>query len=421
MRLAADNRVIVATWIVTRGIMAFVIWWFARDDVFRLQDVNYYLDVAEHLRDTRTMPDTEMWQYPPGATVVLLLPLLAGAAYYAAAFVAFMAIVDAAITFLLARFARRTGVVLGVWAWLLGVPAMREYPFLRFDLVPTLFAVAALTWAIRRPAVFGALAGLGAFIKAWPIVVLAAEWRPRRMLLAALVAAVVFVAGVQVAGQVFGDQGRALDNQAERGLQNEALAATPWHVQGIVDGDGAPLVYGSGATEIDDPRAREVADALRWLTLAVGVLLAAWWSARTVLLRRDPDRRDWLASPAAGADLVTVGVLLAIVTSRVLSPQFMIWLLAVSAISLSFRDTRLRGPLVFVALATACTLKVLHFPEVLVLRNVLLAIAAVYASVVLVGGLRARDDVERPVTDLLDPEPSASRDAQHVRDVRTLA
>ncbi len=421
LRLAADKRVIVATWVVTRAIIALVVYWFASRDVERLQDVNYYLDVAQHLASTRTMPDTEMWQYPPGATVVLLAPLVLGAANYAAAFVGFMLAVDAAITFLLARFARSTGVVLGVWAWLLGVLAFREYSVLRFDLVPTLFAVAALTWAIRRPSVFGALAGLGALVKAWPIVVLAAEWRPRRLLVAGVVALAVFVGGVQLAGQVFGDQQGALDNQAERGLQNEAIAATPWHVEGIRTGEGAPLVYGSGATEIADPTAERVADSLRWATVAAALLLAGWWSARGVLLRRDPERRSWLASPAAGADLVTVGVLLAIATSRVLSPQFMLWLLAVAAISLSFSNTRLRRPLLWAALATACTIKVLHFPEVLVVRNVLLAIATVDATITLFRGLWVRDDVDREVVDLLDVETAASRDAEHVPDARTLA
>ncbi len=429
MRLPADTRWIVATWLATRGLIVALIFLVARGDIGHMQDVGYYHEVARHLLDTRTMPATEMWQYPPGATVVLLIPQLAGDAAYGVAFVAFMVACDALVTWLLARAGRAHGSLLGLWAWLLLMPAMREYPLLRFDLVPTLCAVAALVFVVRRPALFGALAGLGALIKAWPIVVLGAEWRPRRLLLAGIVAGAVLLGGVTAAEQVFGPQDRALDNQAGRGLQNEAVAASPWHLVGAINGDGAPLHYGSGATEIDDPRAERVADTLRWVTAAAGIVLAAWWVLRSVLLRRDAgsattaatSRRRWLASNAAGSDLVTVGVLLAIVTSRVLSPQFMVWLLAVAAISLSFPNTRLRRPFVFISLATICTAGVLKFPEVLVARNVLLVVASVDALVQLWTGLRARDDVDRQVVDLFDVQPAATRDAHDVADARTLA
>lgn len=390
MRLAADTRFIVATWIATRGLIVALIYAFSGGDIARMQDVGYYHDVARHLLDTRTMPATEMWQYPPGATLVLLIPQLAGDAAYHHAFIAFMLACDAAVTLLLARASSTNGSRLGLWAWLLLMPALREYPLLRFDLVPTLCAVAALLALVKRPALFGALAGLGALIKAWPIVVLGAEWRLRRFVVASIIAAVVLLGGIAGAAQVFGPQDRALDNQAGRGLQNEAVAASPWHVRGVLDGNGAPLIYGSGATEINDPRARTVANTLRWVTLAAGALLAAWWALRSILLRRDPHRSDWLASHAASADLVTVGVLVAIVTSRVLSPQFMVWMLGIAAISLSFSNTRLRRPLVVVALAVICTVDVLRDPEVLVIRNVLLLVAAIDALALLFLGLRPR-------------------------------
>lgn len=427
MHRAAHTRWIVATWIATRGLIVTLIFLVSRGSIGHMQDVGYYHEVARHLLDTRRMPATEMWQYPPGATVVLLIPQLAGDAAYGVAFVAFMVACDALITWLLARTGRANGSLLGLWAWLLLMPAMREYPLLRFDLAPTLCAVAALTFVVRRPAIFGALAGLGALIKAWPIVVLGAEWHLRRLAVAALVAGAVLFGGIAAAEQVFGPQDRALDNQAGRGLQNEAVAASPWHLAGSLNGKGAPLHYGSGATEINDVRAERVADGLRWATAVVGVVLAAWWALRSLLLRRNDvdasmsSRRSWLASNAAGADLVTVGVLLAIVTSRVLSPQFMVWLLAVAAVSLSFPNTRLRRPFIFIALATICTAGVLKFPEVLVVRNVLLVIASVDALAQLWLGLRARDDVDRQVVDLLDVQPAAPRDADHVADAPTLA
>lgn len=221
------DRWVLPTWIVTRGLVLALVFAIGHGDAERMQDVGYYLEVARHVVDARTMPGTDMWQYPPGAALVLVLPMLAGVAGYATAFVLLMAACDAAITRILLALGRRHGSRLGVWAWLLAMPWLREYPLLRFDLVPALLAVAALAMLARRPALFGLLAGAGALVKAWPIVVLAAEWRPRRLLVASVVAAATFLAGVALAGALLGPQDAALDNQAARGLQVESIAATP--------------------------------------------------------------------------------------------------------------------------------------------------------------------------------------------------
>ena len=387
-RAATGPRTIALAWLVTRAAMLAIVWHVSGFDLPRMQDVAYYHDVARHLLDERSMPATDMWQYPPGAAFLLLVPQLAGDAAYGVAFVTLMLACDATITALLARAALAGGSVLGVWAWLALVPALREFSFLRFDLVPTTFAVVALLAVSGRMVVFGTLAGIGAAIKAWPIAVLAAQWRPRRLLVAGLASVVAILACVGAAAVVFGDQGGVLDNQSERGLQVESVAAVPWHVAGGISDEGAPIVLRSGSLEIDDPLARQVADALRWATLAAALLVAGWWSARLLLLSREPHRRDWLATDAAGVDLVVVAVLLALVTSRVLSPQFLLWLLGVGAVALTHVDTRLRRPLALVAVAAVATAGVDRSNELLALRNALLVLATVDAGWQLLHGLR---------------------------------
>lgn len=418
------DRWVLPVWLATRGLVVALVFAIGGGDAGRMQDVGYYLEVARHVVDTRTMPTTDMWQYPPGAALVLVLPMVAGVAGYATAFVLFMVACDAAITRILLSVGRRDGSRLGVWAWLLAMPWLREYPLLRFDLVPALLAVGALAVLVRRPVLFGVLAGAGALVKAWPIVVLAADWRPRRLLVATVAAAATFTVGVALAGALLGPQGAALDNQAARGLQVEAVAATPWHVAAIADGRIAPTRYGFGADEIDHPRAGRVADALGTATLLAAALLGGWWLARILLLRRDPVGRAHLAGAAAGVDLVFVGLLLAMLTSRVLSPQFMVWLLAVAAVALSTRDTRMRAPIILVIAATAATFGVLHAPEALVARNVLLVLAACVALVrlfQLLGPVGASDsalddDVELEGPRPLHPQAAVDGRALHVVD-----
>ena len=51
-----------------------------------------------------------------------------------------------------------------------------------------MIGIAALVVIHRRPGWFGALVGLGASIKIWPIVLLFGEWDWRRLLVSALAA-----------------------------------------------------------------------------------------------------------------------------------------------------------------------------------------------------------------------------------------
>src|SRR5664279_3897400 len=76
-----------------------------------------------------------------------------------------MLLVDLTGLGLLALLGRRSGNYAGVWVWLLAMPLIGVYAVLRFDLVPTVIAIAALVVVHRRPGWFGDLVGVGAAIR----------------------------------------------------------------------------------------------------------------------------------------------------------------------------------------------------------------------------------------------------------------
>src|SRR5262249_53295398 len=78
--------------------------------------------------------------------------------------------------------------------------------------------------------------------------------------------------------------------------------------------------------------ASTVATLLELLTLVVFAAAAAWWLLRAKAIRGG--RLD-LADASVSRDLIFAVVLLLVVTSRVLSSPYMVWLLGLSAVVLS--------------------------------------------------------------------------------------
>jgi hypothetical protein len=377
--MLADRKVWIwaTVWLLTRGlIVSHVGFW---NDVTHLQfeDVHTYEVWSNELVTNHALPAEEAWQYPPGAAFLMLLPRLSWASF-GDSFVALMLFFDLIGLVLLARLGRREGSDAGVWVWLLGMPLLRVLPVLRFDLVPTVIGVAALVVIHRRPNWFGALAGLGATVKVWPIAVLFGEWDRRRLLhaLAAALAIIVFV--FVVSAIFFGDQSGFLTEQNGRGLQVESVATLPWHLRQIVTGEAPHVVLRFGAWEIASHPADVVASLLKWATLAALAAAAAWWLARARAIHRG--RRE-LAEAAVSRDFVFAVVLLLVVTSRVLSPQYMIWLLGLAAVVLTASNTRLARPAWIVIGALILTTSAYGSADNTLIRNIALLAATLDASV----------------------------------------
>ncbi|HET6570652.1 MAG TPA: glycosyltransferase 87 family protein, partial [Solirubrobacterales bacterium] len=254
-------------------------------------------------------------------------------------FVAAMLLVDLVGLVLLARLGQREGSDAGVWVWLLAMPMLRALPVLRFDLAPTVLAIGGLLVIHRRPGLFGALAGVGAMIKAWPIALLFGEWDRRRLLGAGAgaAAAIVFIF-VLSAFSFSGDQLGFLKEENGRGLQVESVASLPWHLRQYVTGREIDAGVRYRAWEIEDHGADVTADVLKWLSLAALIGAGFWWLARSRAIRG----RETLAKASVSRDFVFTLVLLLLVTSRVLSPQYMIWMLGLSAVVLTARASAVK-------------------------------------------------------------------------------
>jgi len=388
-----------AVWLATRFlIVAHVGFW---NDAIgpQWEDVGIFGVWSQEL-GRGVLPAGEAWQYPPGAALLLVLPRVGWAAF-GYDFVAAMLLVDLVGLALLARLGQREGSDAGVWVWLLAMPMLRALPVLRFDLAPTVLAIGGLLVIHRRPGLFGALAGVSAMIKAWPIALLFGEWDRRRLLRAAggAAAAIAFVF-VLSAFSFSGDQLGFLKEESGRGLQVESVASLPWHLRQYVTGQEIDAGIRYRAWEIEDRGADLTADVLELLSLAVLLAAGFWWLARSRAIRRG---REALADAAVSRDFVFTVVLLLVVTSRVLSPQYMIWMLGLAAVVLTARRSNLARPAWTVVAAAVLTTAAygptgaygetynVYGPAfVMLIRNIALLVAALDATRTMVRLVRER-------------------------------
>jgi hypothetical protein len=366
----------VFVWLLSRGYMLAQVGLWDHVHGAEYQDVNTYEGWSSWIASTHLMPQEETWQYPPGAAFLFLIPRL-GPLDFKLTFVIMMLAVDLIGFLLIAKLAGRDRRDTGVWIWLLVMPVLGSMPLLRFDLAATVIAIAALVVIHRRPTAFGALVGIGATIKVWPAFLLFAEWNRKRLLRAGIAAAIAVALVFIVAWAAFGEQSRFIDNQHDRGLQIESVGAAPWQLREMVTGHPMPIALRFGTSEIDSEAGEAMGTLLGVAAVLVLFAAAGWWWLRDRAIRRG---RDDLADEVLARDFAFTVVLLFLVTSRVLSPQFMIWMVGLAAVVLCARTTRLARPAWLVLVATLLTTALGISPGRAVLRDLVLIAAAAEAS-----------------------------------------
>ncbi|WP_055598836.1 glycosyltransferase family 87 protein [Streptomyces aureus] len=283
------------------------------------------------------------WQYPPAAALAILSPALLPFLGYTAAFFVLALLCDAFVMGLLLHTGRRAGRSMrGAWLWLAAVPLLGPTAYARYDVMVTAVAVAALLTVGRDPRVLGVLAGFGAVLKVWPALLLVgtpkggATWRSWPVAAGAAGAVLLLCAAWMPGSLAF------LSYQSERGTEVESLGAMVFHVARHFGWEGeARMNYGS--MEFLGPYVSWVSSGEMALTVAAFGWLALW---------RFKARRF---SSSTTADAAFVAVLLFTVTSRVISPQYMIWLFGLAAVCLAYRSTAMRRPAHLVLWATAVT------------------------------------------------------------------
>jgi hypothetical protein len=333
------------------------------------------------------------WQYPPGAAAILSLPrLLPGS--YLDSFLLIELLCDLLITVLLVHMAIRRGSWLGCWCWLAGIALLGPVVLGRFDMFATLLAVAALYLA-GSPRSLGALAGLGAVVKVWPALVLFGV--PPRSGRKAVIAAIAS-AGAVIVGYLAFTSGSLsfLANQDSRGIEVESIAAQPFTVLRTLGIWHGHVVWRYGSYQLVGPGV----GAMAGLTLASMLLALAglvWWRWRMC----------W--RPEVLGDAALTATLLMVTTSRVISVQYMIWVIGMAGCALAFPRTSQR-PVALGLLAVAGLTQV-EYPflfhdfraygaaagtAVVAVRDVLLLALTVLAFVRLWRSTRRPDDLAEP-------------------------
>ncbi|WP_308401121.1 glycosyltransferase family 87 protein [Streptomyces sp. AC512_CC834] len=361
-----------------------------------------YRDWYDVLR-TGTFPlDDVTWQYPPAAAFAVLSPALLPFLEYATAFFVLACATDAAVLALLWHAGRGAGrSPRGAWVWVAGVPLLGPTVYARYDVMVTAVAVAALLAAGRHPRVAGALVALGALLKVWPALLLLGM-RGR----APWAAAVLGGAGLAVVFAVTMPGAWAfLTFQRERGVEVESLGSLVFHLARHFGWEGGVLLnYGS--MEFLGPYVGTVGT----VSLGLSAVAFGWLLLWRLRASRSASSRSAAPGFAAhtAADAAFVAVLMFTVTSRVISPQYMVWLIGLAAVCRCFRASRMRVPVALVLAAALVT--VLEFPlffanvvasdplgiTLLFVRNGLLVAAALLAARALWRGTVSRGASERP-------------------------
>ncbi|KUF15440.1 hypothetical protein AT728_30040 [Streptomyces silvensis] len=372
---------LLAVWAVTRTLLLLCVLrvlTLPGPDV--TSDVSFIYQGWYEVLRTGTFPlDDVTWQYPPAAALAVLAPGALPFLSYPVAFFLLSFTADAVVTVLLGYAGGRPGRTFrGVWVWTAGVAALGPTAYARYDLMVTAVAVAALLAGARRARTMGTLAGFGAVVKVWPVLLLAGvpQGRAARRSWAA---AVLTTGGVALLFWVAMPGALAfLTFQRDRGTEVESLGALVFHGARHLGWPGTvQLNYGS--VEFLGPLVPLVSGLAQGLSAAaLGWLVV--WRVRA---------REWGA--ATSADAAFAAVLLFTTTSRVISPQYMLWLVGVAAVCLTCRESRMLRPTALVLAATLVTF--LEFPVwfshvvasdalgvgLLLVRNGLLVAAAVLA------------------------------------------
>ncbi|MGW4564481.1 glycosyltransferase 87 family protein [Streptomyces sp. NPDC004561] len=336
---------LTTTWLATRALM---LWLLAHDDSPLLSGGSvtrevrglyfHWYGVLAH--GSFPSHDT-LWQYPPGAGAVLLAPGLVPGLTYFQAFVALTLAVDASTAAALVRVGGRPGRSLrGAAVWTGGLPLLLHLPLARYDVQVTALAVLSLLTLARSPRAGGVLGALGALVKGWPALVLLGTPRGRVTRSAWGWAVGAGAAALGLFAVSFRHPLSFLRGQSGRGVQIESLGGTALNLARHAGWPGRPS-YQYGAVELVGPHVPAVATASLALT-AVAFGLLVLWRVRA---------RCW--SEATPYDAALCAVLLFTVTSRVISPQYMVWLLGLTAVCLTSRHTSQRPVAVLILLASA--------------------------------------------------------------------
>jgi hypothetical protein len=296
------------------------------------------------------------FEYPPLAAPAIALPGLAGtgAETFRLAFAGWTLLLAAAVVLLCGALARRTGgdparaMLAAALAPILLGALVRTH----FDLAPVALVLGALVLLVAgRPRTGLALLGAGVMTKGFPLVLLppALAWLVARgqaraawQGAGACTAVVILLAGAALAASPAGSV-EAVRYHVERPVQVESTAAIT-----LLALDGAGL---GEVARVSSHRSDGLAhDAAGLVSGVLAALLVGVVALLTRLVARRP-------SPRALALASLTAVLAFAVLGKVLSPQFLIWIVPLGALAFAWRM-----PALTLAVGGAALLTQIEFP-----------------------------------------------------------
>ena len=340
--------VFVAVALATTGIV--------RGSGHQIVDTGRYQEYATFVRsDLVPYRDFEV-EYPPGALVVFTVPalLFSGSVEYFWAFAALMALAGGVGVLLTAAALGRLGRSARAKRWVLALLAISPVAFggallTRFDLVPAALVAGATLLLLReRPRAASVTLGVGAAVKLYPLVLLpllvAWVWRRlgRREAFVCSLLTLGVVALAYLPFFVVSPSGatESVWRQLSRPLQIESLGSGVLVLLHHAAGLGVEVETTFGSQNLAGGAAAGVAVALSLATLAA---LGGLW----LTFPRGAMTSERLVGYSALALVALVAF------GKVLSPQFLIWLLFPLALVAGRRGVAAGACFAGAAIATA--------------------------------------------------------------------
>jgi uncharacterized membrane protein len=314
----------------------------------QLVDWPTYLDYGRSMRDGLVPYRDFAVEYPPGALPVFVLPTwLHGD--YASSFAWLMALCGVLLVAVVASLRPAAAFYVALGPLLVGSLILS-----RFDLWPALLATASLVLLVRGRHLSGwALLGAAVAAKLWPLVLvpLALAWSIRRGRPLAPFAGAAVLLAVTLPFAVVSPGGLwdSISGQASRPLQVESLGAavlTTFSHPEIVTSHGSQNIVGQHA-----------------LATAFGVLQLLALTAIWVAFARGPATGDRLLRYAAACTCAFI------VFGKVLSPQYLIWLVPLVPLVRGRRGLAATGLLTLALILTQIWFPQRYFAYALEFRN----------------------------------------------------
>ena len=301
-----------------------------------VSDVPLYRAYADVFLDG-VMPYREIgFEYPPLAAPLIAVPGLVSLdpETYRYAFAVLTFVLAAGVLLSTGRLAALGGGREWVALFLVALAPVAAGAMIRthFDLAPVLCLVAGIACvAAARPRIGFLLFGVGGALKLFPLAAapVAAAWllgRGRRgeavtgLAISAVVAALAIAAAVAISAD---GAYEAVEYHVERPVQIESLPASILNGIEAIGGEAPDPVHSHRSDGLEHPAADALSGAF------VGLLCLAV-VALTLSARRLGDVRGLgIAALASAAALASLG--------KVLSPQFMLWLVPLAAVALAWR------------------------------------------------------------------------------------